>query len=162
MNSITVAVICAASLVTGCQETEKEIATAPEFSMSAESGRTPKTIPISAPKVSNIEVIRDLNVRNEDPRDARERIIKEILAKHPDISPGFVQILRNSDGILISGLPASQADIVDLVSQALQLQEIEFQEHPERFVDTDEEPAKLKERLRARRLEHEARRREKE
>jgi hypothetical protein len=126
--------------------------------MSDEPGRRPETIPVPAPKLSNAQVARDLIARNEDPRDARERIIKEILARHADISPGFLEILRNSNGILIGGLPANQADIADLVSQALQLQEVEFEEHPERFVDTDEEPAKLRERLRARRLEHEARR----
>ena len=124
--------------------------------MTAESERGPDILPVPAPKASDDEILVDLLARGEDPRDRRERIIGEILAKHPEISPGFVQILRNPYGILIAGLPASQADIVDLVSQVLQLHEIEFQEHPERFVETDEEPAKLKERLRAQRLERQA------
>lgn len=130
--------------------------------MTAEPERTPDVLPVPAPKASNDAVMGDLLARGEDPRDRRERLIKEILAKHPEISPGFVQILRNPYGILIAGLPTSWTDIADFVSQVLQLHEVELQEHPERFVDTDEEPAKLKERLRARRLEYQTGRPEKE
>ncbi|MGH7461017.1 MAG: PEP/pyruvate-binding domain-containing protein, partial [Longimicrobiales bacterium] len=84
---------------------------------------------------------RRLLCSGEDPRDVRNRIVQQILGKHPELADDL-EFAMNNRGVVF---PFRYSDVAELIAEAMQLADIEQGFYPERFIKTDE-PNSLKRR----------------
>ena len=142
MRVLTPALCIVASVVVAANCDQAPTGGTTEFVMSPDrAGHSSPVLPVPAPKISTRDLAKELSERGEDPGVVRERLIKEIAERHPELADD--ETFRDPTAGQIFGLPPKYADVAELIAQVYQLLDIELGLHPERFIKTDE-PEKLK------------------